>query len=424
MSFRVCLIGSMVGTLATVTRVHSHGAVTFPPPRNSIDRNVAPWNGTVPAYPIPFDSPNWCAKSDSTSGDPRNLTGSNGQACFWFSNGCDIGSGSCDGNSGQVIPCCTPKFKLTGNGTAPPDPWGPEGIVVDEDFVKSFDRNKLRPKNLKYPERKATICDPRLRTLNTHAECGSPADFWYNAPWRYPGITPVIDSCGAAGGRLPGQGPAPGGGAGATYVNTSNAKLSDVGSKLPPLMSGTVWSVGSAVEVAWTQKAWHGGGYQYRLCPANMPLTEECFQKMPLPFVGNASLRWGGVGGEQMWFNTTERGWDVSVGTVPEGSMWRKVPLPRGPWNWRASGPSFQPVCEESEECRTSAKAPRCLGPDKPCTCKCSGDGIGDLPMLEMVDMVQLPAGLVPGSYVLGWRWDCEESTQVWTSCSDVTITA
>eukprot|EP00041_Stephanoeca_diplocostata_P025534 m.670651 g.670651 ORF g.670651 m.670651 type:complete len:77 (-) comp22767_c0_seq1:1317-1547(-) len=50
--------------------------------------------------------------------------------------------------------------------------------------------------------------------------------------------------------------------------------------------------------------------------------------------------------------------------------------------------------------------------------------GAGDLPMLEMVDMVQLPAGLVPGSYVLGWRWDCEESTQVWTSCSDVTITA
>lgn len=167
--------------------------------------------------------------------------GTNGQACFWFSNGCDIGSGSCDGNSGQVIPCCTPKFKLTGNGSVPPDPWGAEGIEVDEDFVKSFDRNKLRPKNLKFPDRKATICDPRLRTLNTQAECGSPADFWYNAPWRYPGITPVIDSCGAAGGRLPGQGPAPGGGAGATYVNTTNAKLSDVGSRLPPLMSGTVW---------------------------------------------------------------------------------------------------------------------------------------------------------------------------------------
>lgn len=66
-------------------------------------------------------------------------------------------------------------------------------------------------------------------------------------------------------------------------------------------ISALVWcngrSAGSAVEVSWTQKAWHGGGYQYRLCPADMPLNEECFQKMPLPFVGNASLRWGGVGG-------------------------------------------------------------------------------------------------------------------------------
>jgi len=26
------------------------------------------------------------------------------------------------------------------------------------------------------------------------------------------------------------------------------------------------------------------------------------------------------------------------------------------------------------------------------------------------------------GEWVLGWRWDCEESNQVWASCSDVTI--
>ena len=24
----------------------------------------------------------------------------------------------------------------------------------------------------------------------------------------------------------------------------------------------------------------HGGGYQYRLCPADQPLTEECMQKI------------------------------------------------------------------------------------------------------------------------------------------------
>jgi hypothetical protein len=292
--------------------------------------------------------------------------------------------------------------------------------MVDPKFVASFDRDALRPKFIRYPNRKATVCDPRLRTLNTQAECGSKEDFWYYAPWRYPGIAPVTDSCGTAGGVLPGQ---PAGTAGATYTATKNAKVGDLGSKLPPMPTGVVWAAGSTVEVAWTQKAWHGGGYQYRLCPADQVLNEECFHKMPLRYVGNSSLRWGGVGGEQLFFNTTELGWDVSEGTIPKGSMWRKVPLPRGPWGWDMSGPSFEPVCEESEACKAAhEKKPPCLGPEKPCECKCSGDGIGDLPQLEIVDQVRIPADLKAGSYVLGWRWDCEESTQVWTSCSDVTI--
>ena len=86
----------------------------------------------------------------------------------------------------------------------------------------------------------------------------------------------VIDSCGVAGGRLPHTGE---GSAGATYFNTTNAKLADKGSNLKPAPSGTVWAAGATVEVAWTQKAWHGGGYQYRLAPASAPLTEATFQK-------------------------------------------------------------------------------------------------------------------------------------------------
>ena len=43
---------------------------------------------------------------------------------------------------------------------------------------------------------------------------------------------------------------------------------------------------------------------------------------------------------------------------------------------------------------------------------------------LEIVDTVQLPGDLASGEYVLGFRWDCEESSQVWQSCSDVTIKA
>jgi hypothetical protein len=93
------------------------------------------------------------------------------------------------------------------------------------------------------------------------------------------------DPCGAAGGRYPGTGS---GRAGATFVPTSVAKLGDMGSSLPAAPSATIWTAGTDVEVSWTQKAWHGGGYSYRLCPASSNLTEECFQAHPLNFVGNS----------------------------------------------------------------------------------------------------------------------------------------
>ena len=44
--------------------------------------------------------------------------------------------------------------------------------------------------------------------------------------------------------------------------------------------------------------------------------------------------------------------------------------------------------------------------------------------LLPTRPQVMLPASLSGGDYVLGFRWDCEESNQIWQSCSDVTITA
>merc|ERR1719247_2717751 len=123
--------------------VSGHGAVTRPPPRQAVDGKLAPWNGSVPAYPIPFDAPTWCAKPSSHTDDPRNITGSNGQACFWFNNGCDIGSDKCDGVTGQKIPCCNTKFLYKGNGTVPS--WGGDGIVADPKYVESFHRDEMRP---------------------------------------------------------------------------------------------------------------------------------------------------------------------------------------------------------------------------------------------------------------------------------------
>ena len=39
-----------------------------------------------------------------------------------------------------------------------------------------------------------------------------------------------------------------------------------------------------------------------------------------------------------------------------------------------------------------------------------------------MYDYLTVPAHLTPGEYVLGLRWDCESSAQVWQSCADITI--
>jgi hypothetical protein len=94
---------------------HGHGAVTHPKPRQAIDGTIAPWNGSVPSYPIPFNNPNWCEYPSANSTDPRGYSGDNGQACFWFNNGCDIGCDKCDGTSGQNIPCCNDKFLYVGN---------------------------------------------------------------------------------------------------------------------------------------------------------------------------------------------------------------------------------------------------------------------------------------------------------------------
>lgn len=110
-------------------------------------------------------------------------------------------------------------------------------------------------------------------------------------------------------------------------TDTPLASMGDMGSVvLPPSKNATKWTAGTSVRVAWGMRYNHGGGlsppplrfhamtapplmcslsnrmmlncalvgscwlnfcalaagYQYRLCPADQPLTEDCFQQMPL----------------------------------------------------------------------------------------------------------------------------------------------
>ena len=41
---------------------------------------------------------------------------------------------------------------------------------------------------------------------------------------------------------------------------------------------------------------------------------------------------------------------------------------------------------------------------------------------VAIADYLRVPVALKPGRYVLGFRWDAEETAQVWSACSDITI--
>jgi len=47
--------------------------------------------------------------------------------------------------------------------------------------------------------------------------------------------------------------------------------------------------------------------------------------------------------------------------------------------------------------------------------------GIEGLPY-SIVDKVVIPADIEAGDYLLSWRWDAEQSPQIWQNCADVQI--
>merc|ERR1712232_1551543 len=43
--------------------------------------------------------------------------------------------------------------------------------------------------------------------------------------------------------------------------------------------------------------------------------------------------------------------------------------------------------------------------------------------LFSVVDKVRIP-DVPPGEYVVSFRWDCEQTPQIWAQCADVTIVA
>lgn len=251
---------------------------------------------------------------------------------------------------------------------------------------------------------KPTLFDQKLRTY-PHNEY---PQYVLHHPWRAPGAAPIESPCGVAGGNPKGcGGPKCGQDQGGFALGPKAENVEFVHD-----LFVTDWTRGAEVEVAWGIRANHGGGYSYRLCKlpesGRKGLTEECFQQTPLEFVGDKQWVQYGEDKATRYEFTAVR---TKEGTNPPGSQWTKNPIPAcngldgGFHNSNCSnGTQFPPP------------GPGLFGfgitmPDYTITFGFS-----------IIDKVKIPENLEAGYYVLSFRWDCEQTPQVWATCASVKL--
>merc|ERR1719375_957912 len=86
-----------------------------------------------------------------------------------------------------------------------------------------------------------------------------------------------------------------------------------------------MWTAGGIAEVAWMVGANHGGGYLYSVCPKGRALTESCFFFHNLEFASDEhTIHW--LDDSRPDINIPAV--DVTEGTFPTGSAWRRNPIP------------------------------------------------------------------------------------------------
>lgn len=272
--------------------------------------------------------------------------------------------------------------------------------------------------------------DPKFRTWDPHgqSECG---DFTKYNPWRAPGKAPVMDSCGIASGFANPS----------SYVETPHGyQGGQKGSEVLPETAATYWKAGDTAQVGWGMSAQHGGGYSYRLCPKGSTLNEDCFQSNTLKFTGKNST---------IHFDDGSHG-DITIPTTtyvaPDGTQWRTNPIPGCACDNGLScgGKDFLESKAADEHAHSKLYSQGSCAGQYPkstvypqhgsATPRCprgtmfeagfsqftQGFLVGNGNKFSVMDEIQVPNK--PGKYVLGWRWDCEETDQVWNSCADIEI--
>ena len=460
-----------------------HGSMITPPPRSAHGQTIS------------ADSRSLCNSTDpySNASSPGFYCGLGclGEACLYYSIGCFQNSPGCS---------------FTGKTLYP----------VPEDLVKAGNAKDWRP-----PAPTLGGGDPQheheLRTYNIDGE-SKLGDWTAWNPWRSPGSAgkgnPAFQPCGVNSGSKPSFPDPPAAG------QPQFANGTDLPAPVPP----TKWKRGSVVPAEWSIYANHGGGYSYRLCKKTKgkPLTEECYQQIPLDFADDETTITYYDGSREPF---RIKAVTTSVGTWPQGSQWRKNPIPMCgcdigdfcsadvsdafKWKFDPHGMGRTPrrskqrsnvefnlaVMQGGKHC-TAVSKDKCgdkigyntcmqCGADSAYDCevccpglqkiekgdyswcqpskpsppkKCStdnpracytipynttygsskncptslmfpkqwedgtGGGVGGTFMFSMTDNLKVPSDLVPGEYSLSWRWDCEQTPQVWNSCADITI--
>jgi len=332
-----------------------------------------------------------------------------------------------------------------------------------------------------------------LKTYNTGSTgCGI-------NPWCAPGSAPIMNPCGVAGGDTK-QGAA-GNGGDRPYGYNIGDKGTEMRNGVKDFPQRT-WVAGSTAEVSWAIIANHGGGYQYRLCPAKSDQTEECFQQTPLEFVGDTQdiqycrmpemgPHWENVipreaipdetpdpkgegvfvdpvkyyaslpGCDKEFSRTTFQAMRINTGTIPKGSTWTRNPIPAcksiagGAFNMgchvstvdgkykpaKSSDFQFPPYGIDKSRADFNGLlggfgGGACFGCNQevnPIDCNvfgkigrnnCSVDETNaQVFSFNIVDKVKVPK--VPaGEYVISFRWESEQTPQIWSTCSDITIVA
>lgn len=286
---------------------------------------------------------------------------------------------------------------------------------------------------------------------------GGKYDVWRTHPWRAPGTAPVFGSgCGVAGGHptlsFANGGVPPFG----IPIGLDGAFLPQVGDVAPAR-----WRKGQTAEVAWAMSANHAGGYAWRLCKVfdgtegetedASEVTESCFQAGHLRFAEDDSFALWPNGSRFVLPNKI-----VKNGTHPRGSEWKRVPVPTcrvcvsaydqcgspllptpgldygSVWNRQVNcyaacaGSSVSKFteggfCPDSTQFQNIRDDGDDIANGNTTATQYSGYG-KSIWAWSVLDKVLVPATLATGTYKLSWRWDCEQSAQVWQNCADVEV--